>query len=257
MAATPAPSTAAAAPAFELKAASFTLPVVRLLCLDMDAVAEQLAVKVEQAPGFFLHTPVVIDLTELTAADGEIGFPQLVGLLRALGMMPVGVRGGSPAQHEAAKAMELAILGDTLKPTRRNDALALAAENAAPAAPTGGQLADAAAVAVECGSTVVNRPVRSGQRVYAAGGDLTVISAVNPGAELLADGNVHVYGPMRGRVIAGLKGNLQARIFCQDLQAELVSIAGHFRVSESIPSELKGQRVQVFLDHEVLRIEPF
>jgi septum site-determining protein MinC len=111
-------------------------------------------------------------------------------------------------------------------------------------------------VGVETGSHLIDRPVRSGQRVYAAGGDLTVLAPVNSGAELLADGNIHVYAPMRGRAIAGLHGDTQARIFCSDLQAELVSVAGHYRVSDSIPAELKGQRTQVFLDHEVLRIEP-
>jgi len=82
-----------------------------------------------------------------------------------------------------------------------------------------------------------------------------VVAPVSSGAELMADGNIHIYGPLRGRAIAGLKGNLEARIFCQDLQAELVSVAGHYRVSENIPPELKGMPVQIYLDHDVLRIE--
>lgn len=251
-AARPAP----AAPAFELKAAGFTLPVIRLLGVDMDTVAEQLAPKVEQAPGFFRNTPVVIDLGALSASDGEIGFPQLVGLLRALGMIPVGVRGGSTAQHEAAQAMELAILSDGSKPRGGAVAEASGAAGALPAAPQPDGAA-AAPVGVEIGSTLITRPVRSGQRIYAAGGDLCVVAPVSSGADLMADGNIHVYGPLRGRAMAGLKDNMDARIFCLDLQAELVSVAGHYRVSESIPPELKGKRVQIFLDHAVLRIEPF
>ena len=253
-------SPSSSAPAFELKAAGFTLPVIRLLDLDMDAVAEQLAPKVEQAPGFFQHTPVVVDLGALSESDGEVGFPQLVGLLRGLGMIPIGVRGGNPSQQEAARAMELAILSDGLKAKPRGlpveaDATPAGARSAARqvAEP---EVHHGPPVHVETGSTLVTRPVRSGQRVYAAGGDLTVVAAVSSGAELMADGNIHVYGPLRGRVIAGLKGDAQARIFCQDLQAELVSVAGHYRVSENIPASLKGQRVQIFLDHEVLRIEP-
>jgi septum site-determining protein MinC len=252
--------------AFELKAATFTLPVIRLLGLDMDAVEAQLQPKVEQAPGFFRNTPVVIDLAELSDVDGEVGFPQLVGLLRGLGMIPVGVRGGSVAQNEAAKAMELAILGDATRPRRRSDAddpsseQPLAAPQHTAPAGRGGEHSTAGpsapAAKVPTASTLIDRPVRSGQRIYAAGGDLTVIAPVSSGAELMADGNIHIYAPMRGRVIAGLKGDAQARIFCQDLQAELVSVAGHYRVSENIPAELKGKRVQVFLDHEVLRIEP-
>ncbi|MCF7984676.1 MAG: septum site-determining protein MinC [Thiohalocapsa sp.] len=249
--------------AFELKAAAFTLPVIRLLCLDMDAVEAQLAPKVEQAPGFFRNTPVVIDLGELSASDADVGFPQLVGLLRGLGMIPVGVRGGSAGQNEAAQAMELAILGDSVKPKRAEAAAAEPSKAAransaagAKAQPIVAAQTDAPVIGVDTGSTLIGRPVRSGQRVYAAGGDLTVIGAVSSGAELMADGNIHVYAPLRGRVMAGLKGNEGARIFCQDLQAELISIAGHYRVSENIPAELKGRRVQVFLDHAVLRIEP-
>ena len=82
-----------------------------------------------------------------------------------------------------------------------------------------------------------------------------MVAPVSSGAELMADGNVHVYGPLRGRALAGMKGDVTARIFCQDLQAELVSVAGHYRVSENIPADLKGASVQIFLDQEVLRIE--
>ena len=237
-------------PAFELKAAAFTLPVIRLLRLDMDAVEAQLTPKVQQAPGFFEHTPVVIELGALSDADGDVGFPQLVGLLRGLGMIPVGVRGGGGAQHEAAKAMELAILGDADRGRK-----GVAPGDVPIDVPITGRTADPQ-VGVETGSHLIDRPVRSGQRVYAAGGDLTVIAPVNSGAELMADGNIHVYAPMRGRAIAGLHGDTKARIFCADLQAELVSVAGHYRVSDSIPAELKGRRTQIFLDHEVLRIEP-
>jgi septum site-determining protein MinC len=239
---------------FELKAATFTLPVIRLLGLDMDSVADQLGVKVDQAPDFFRNTPVVIDLSGLPGGTGEVEFPQLVGLMRGYGMIPVGVRGGTAAQNEAAKAMELAILGDAFARRARpapqavqtppKEAPAQAAPKAVPA--QAGQVG---------GFLLVTRPVRSGQRVYAAGGDLSVVAPVSSGAELMADGNIHVYGPLRGRALAGMKGNVNARIFCQDLQAELISVAGHYRVSENIPAELRGAPVQVFLDHEILRIE--
>jgi septum site-determining protein MinC len=241
--------TLAQAAAFELKAAGFTLPVIRLLDLDMDAVAEQLAAKVEQAPDFFRNTPVVIDLTGLTETAGEVQFPQLVGLLRGYGMIPFGVRGGTQAQHSAAEAMELAILGDALM--RR-------AASAARPGPDSGQPQrpePEARPTPASGFTLITRPVRSGQRVYAAGGDLSVVAAVSAGAELMADGNIHVYGALRGRALAGMKGDTDARIFCQNLEAELVSVAGHYRVSENIPKELKGVPVQIFLDQKILRIE--
>jgi septum site-determining protein MinC len=158
-------------------------------------------------------------------------------------MIPFGVRGGSQAQHTAAEAMELAILGDALVRRAAPQATqALSPEPDAKPIPAGR-------------FTLITRPVRSGQRVYAAGGDLSVVAAVSAGAELMADGNIHVYGALRGRALAGMKGDTEARIFCQNLEAELVSVAGHYRVSENIPSELKGVPVQIFLDQKVLRIE--
>lgn len=241
-------------PSFELKAAAFTLPVLRLLALDMDAVADELAPRVEQAPGFFRNTPVVIDLSALSAAEDAVDFPQLVGLLRGLGMIPVGVRGGNAEQHQAARAMELAILADAIKRARAGTRPA-ESESASTEAATGGGAGDPSNGASQSAS-LVTRPVRSGQRVYAAESDLTVIAPVSSGADLMADGNIHCYGPLRGRAMAGLRGNKAARIFCRDLQAELVSIAGHYRVSENIPADLRGRQVQVFLDRDVLRIDP-
>lgn len=245
----------APAPAFELKAAAFTLPVIRLLGVDMDAVAEQIGAKVEQAPDFFHNTPVVIDLTGLTEVAGEVEFPLLVGLLRGYGMIPFGVRGGSPAQNAAAEAMELAILGDAL--VRRMGPAGGKSGPRTGLAEAGGEPASRSAPSPTQASsfTLITRPVRSGQRIYAAGGDLSVVAPVSAGAELMSDGNIHVYGPLRGRALAGMKGDTEARIFCQDLQAELVSVAGHYRVSENIPNEIKGSPVQIFLDQKVLRIE--
>jgi len=242
---------------FELKAASFTLPLMRLLGTDMDAVADQLGVKVDQAPDFFRNTPVVIDLSGLPPHTDDVQFPLLVGLLRGYGMIPVGVRGGDTAQNEAAEAMELAILGDAFVRKPRA-AAAKPEQKAASKTPNGTaekERPESAKPVSGARFKLVTQPVRSGQRVYAAGGDLSVVGPVSSGAELLADGNIHIYGPLRGRAIAGMNGDPQTRIFCQELQAELVSVAGHYRVSENIPTALKGASVQIFLDQEVLRIE--
>jgi septum site-determining protein MinC len=197
----------------------------------------------------------------------------LVGLMRGYSMIPVGVRGGTAAQNEAAQAMELAILGDVFvqrsrpasKPKRsaaREPERGSVASRSSQSSPGPAKAADTKRESEGAGGQVgavafklVTRPVRSGQRVYAAGGDLSVVAAVSSGAELMADGNIHVYGALRGRAMAGMKGDVGARIFCQDLQAELISVAGHYRVSENIPAELKGAPVQIFLDKEVLRIE--
>jgi septum site-determining protein MinC len=229
------------APQFELKAGSFTLPLLRLLGTDMDAAAQQLGDKVAQSGGFFHNAPVVIDLKEVAGQGLEMEFPLLVGLMRGHGMIPVGVRGGTPELNAAAEAMELAVLSDG--PARRAEARAVPA-----AQPT--RAATAAA-----GTRMVTRPIRSGQRVYAAGGDLVVMAQVSSGAEVMADGHIHIYAPLRGRALAGVKGNLEARIFCQNLQAELVSVAGHYRISENIPPELRGRPVQVHMRERTLLIE--
>ena len=235
----------AAAAVFELKAGTFTLPVLRLLGNNMEAVGDQLGAKVEQAPDFFHNTPVVIDLQALNGSDGGVEFPLLVGLLRGYGMIPVGVRGGTKAQNEAAEAMELAILGDSMaKPPAR--ARTTQKETSRPPPP-----APARAAAFK----LVTRPIRSGQRVYASGGDLVVVAQVSSGAEIMADGNIHVYGTLRGRALAGVKGNQEARIFCKNLQAELISVSGHYRISENIASTLKGKAVQIYLDERTLRVE--
>jgi len=253
-------------PAFELKAATFTLPVIRLLEVDMDSVADQLGGKVDQAPDFFRNTPVVIDLSSLPAGAGRIEFPLLVGLMRGFGMIPVGIRGGTDEQHEAAQAMELAILGDAFvrrSPTTREaprqptpaPAPASTRPTPTPVRPTPAPARPVAEDPAVASQRLITRPVRSGQRVYAPGGDLSVIAPVSNGAELMADGNIHIYGPLRGRAMAGMKGDTSARIFCQDLQAELISVAGHYRISENIPDEVKGVPVQIFLDGDVLRVE--
>lgn len=238
--------------AVELKAAAFTLPVIHLFDADMDAVAEHLGPKVDQAPEFFRNTPVVVDLSALSPSVGDIQFPLLVGLLRGYGVIPVGVRGGNAAQNQAAEVMELAIMGEA---PIRNPKQVVARPEPEPST----QATEQASKTVEpsLGRTfkLVTQPVRSGQRVYATGGDLSVVGPVSAGAELLADGNIHVYGPLRGRAMAGMNGDAEARIFCQGLEAELVSVAGRYRVSERIPNILKGIPVQIFLDREILRIE--
>jgi septum site-determining protein MinC len=250
-----------APPSFELKAAGFTLPVIRLLNANMEIVAEQLGAKVEQAPEFFHNTPVVIDLAAYPDEAGAVEFPLLVGLLRGYGMIPFGVRGGSKSQNTAAEALELAILGDPFARAARAAAAlngaspAREAVAAAPAVPPPGAGAPVVGQQGSSPSMLVTRPVRSGQSIYAAGGELSILGAVSSGAEVMADGSIHCYGPLRGRARAGERGNTEARIFCLDLQAELVAVAGYFRISENIPADLRGVPVQVHLEQKVLRIE--
>jgi len=103
-------------------------------------------------------------------------------------------------------------------------------------------------------ATLITQPIRSGQRIYAHG-DLIVLAQVSAGAEILAEGNIHVYGSLRGRALAGVQGNIEARIFCSDLQAELISIAGTYKISEDLTETVRNRPVQVCLQNNTLTIK--
>ena len=214
-----------------------TLSVLRLLTTDLDAFSQQLDAKMAAAPDFFQNLPVLL---ELEAVQGQlIDFPALLAALRQRGLMPVGLRAADAAQVEAAAALGLGVLQGGSESRR-----AAEPRRDKPEPPPAGA------------SMVVRQPVRGGQQVYARGGDLVVLAPVSAGAEILADGHIHVYGSLRGRALAGVQGDRNARIFCQDLDAELVSIAGIYRVSESIDKSARGRPVQLYLDGDALRIEP-
>lgn len=219
---------------FELKGGTIHLPILKLFSDDADAVADQLRHKVEQAPEFFRNAPVVIDLHELDDPDVLVDFPHLIAVLREVGVAPVGVRGGTELLQLAARDADLAVLADSKHEPQHHTPMPSAHASAvAPTEPAPG-------------SRLIEQPVRSGQRIYAAGGDLVVLAQVSAGAEIMADGNIHVYGALRGRAMAGVKGNLNARIFCSDLQAELIAIGGHYKVSESLDESVRGKPVQIY-----------
>lgn len=223
-----------AKPAIELRSGSVTVPVLRVFSADIDAVAEQLAQKIDQAPEFFRNAPLLVELSDL---HGDLDFSALLSRLRALGVQPIGVRGGGEARHQEAQAAGLVVFGEGR------------------AEPPPEPAAEPQVRYVEMHSRLVAQPVRSGQRVYAQGGDLIVLASVSEGAELIADGNIHVYGSLRGRALAGVKGDTDCRIFCKELRAELVSVAGNYRISENLDSELLGRAVQIYLKGESLKIE--
>jgi septum site-determining protein MinC len=173
-------------------------------------------------------------LETLTETDDFIDFASLYDLLRGRGMIPVGVRNGSAKLQAAAVQAGLPVL-----PDNRSPVVAKKVDR-----PSGQR------------SKIVTQPVRSGQQLYAPDGDLILMGAVSPGAEVLADGSIHIYGTLRGRALAGAKGDTEARIFCQNLEAELVAIAGHYRVFEQLAPDTRGKAVQVYLLEDRLIIEP-
>ncbi|MDX1605545.1 MAG: septum site-determining protein MinC, partial [Candidatus Competibacterales bacterium] len=213
------------------------LTVLQLRQTDLNAIERHLGSKIEQAPGFFQNVPVVLDLGELGTADTP-DFKGLRELLRNHQLIPVGVRHGTTRQQEAATLAGLPVL-----PEQRNTNVQRPTSE-----PVGGTASPRGRLHLQ--------PVRSGQQLYASEGDLVVIGPVSVGAELLADGNIHVYGPLRGRALAGVRGNTQARIFCLSLEAQLVSIAGSYRLLDEPYDTGKPSPVQIYLDNERLIIEP-
>lgn len=220
---------------FDLKGSLFTLTVLHLRRPDLALIDAQLAEKIQQAPGFFQNAPVVIDLDDLLDPEAPVDFSGLHDVLRKHQMIPVGIRHGSPELRAAALLAGLPALPEIRPPPPKK-----------PEEPE----------KVLVNTRIYAHPVRSGQQIYATGGDLVVLGAISPGAEVLADGSIHIYGPLRGRALAGVKGDQRARIFCQSLEAELVSIAGNYRLIEQLDASRQGQFVQVYLSEERLIIEP-
>lgn len=258
---------------FQLRGANFTMMVLRVGDPRNPNFFPVLAGKIAQAPNFFRNAPVVLDLDDLPAGV-PFDFDNFCGLLRNLGLIAVGLQGGTKEQQDAALAIGLAVLPATKGKAETFDPLAGTGRSPAQGVHNiqgqGGQAvqqqqaqpqpvqapAPAPEPVIQRTTLIVTEPVRSGRQVYAAGGDLVVVGPVSPGAELLADGSIHVYGTLRGRALAGVSGDRAARIFCQSLEAELVSIAGLYRVSEDMDKAIRRKNVQIFLDNGFLHIDP-
>ncbi len=240
---------------FDLKSAQLPVVAVMLKSPDVSAFAAELAARLADDPEFFDNDPVLIDLTALRESDEPIDFASLIAELRQHHTQPVAVRGGSSEQMQAAHAAGLIAAPDA--PKREKSARPEVREVIREV-----EVVREVQVPVEVPgegvvTMVVDKPLRSGQQVYARGGDLVVMAMVSFGAEVIADGNIHVYAPLRGRAIAGARGNTDARIFCTCMEAQLVSIAGMYRAIETdLPPDVLGKPAQVRLEGEKLLIEP-
>lgn len=247
-------TSAQARTSFDLKSASLPVVAVVLKTTDAALFAADLAHRVADAPGFFDNDPVLIDLAPVREAEEPIDFAAIVALLRSHSTLPVAVRGGNAAQMDAARAAGLAAAPDA--PPARAEMPAAPAEVREVVREVEVEVVREVPVAGP-GTMVIDKPLRSGQQVYARGGDLVVMAVVSFGAEVIADGNIHVYAPLRGRAIAGARGNTEARIFSTCMEPQLVSIAGIYRTTETaLPEEVAGKPAQVRLDGEKLLIEP-
>jgi septum site-determining protein MinC len=224
-----------------VQGAVFTVMVVRAGMLRDPAFEHELAEQIQRSPRFFLNAPVVLDLKDAAEFTREAEFAEARESLRRHTLTLIGVQNAMPAQLEAAAATGLASFAPN-SPQPNRVSPREPSRNTPPR--------PAAAVKTR----LVTQPVRSGTQIYARGADLVVTAAVSPGAEIIADGNIHVYGALRGRALAGAGGDVDARIFCSRLEAELVSIAGHYLVSEQLPPEQQGFPVQIALVDERLTV---
>jgi len=252
---------AAKAPAvFDLRSAALTLIVVALKTTDLAALASELAARFGAATDMFDGDLIAIDLSQVSATADAIDFVALTALLRQYRMVPVVARGGSSDQMAAARAAGLAeapAAATRLVGGAASDGAPPAAKVEAKVEARVEARVEAEALPAPAAVTMfVDKPLRSGQRVYAKGGDLVVLAVVSFGAEVIADGNVHVYAPLRGRAIAGALGNTEARIFSACMEAQLISIAGLYRSGDTaVPAELRGKPAQVRLQGEKLVLE--
>lgn len=237
---------------FELKSATVHLVAFTPHTADLAALELALQKLSRGEQGFFKGDAAVIDLTDWPASSTALEFSGLLGVLRQAGLDPVCIRGGEAAVQAAARASGLALLPVST---------ASAARTKVQAEPVS-VVAEPQPVTVEpppqvrASALVIDKPVRSGQQIYARGGDLVVLGLVSHGAEVIADGNIHVYAPLRGRALAGARGDDRARIFTQCMEAELLSIAGTYRsITETLPQSLLSRPAQVRLEGSKLVIE--
>jgi septum site-determining protein MinC len=249
-------------PAFDLKGTMAPLTVLRLRSADLALVERQLRVKIAQLPHLFLQAPVLLDLGALEEAS-PLTIIDIVTVLKMCKLIPVAATNVPIALRGAIAESGLGILQASVqaRPKAPDGAAASAGgAAAAPAAPVPppppARQAPAPAPAPFGGPMVVRQAVRGGQVVYAQNNDLVVLAPVNAGAQVIADGHVHIYSTLRGRAVAGANGLPGARIFVQKLEAELIAVSGSYVMAEEIPPQLRGRAVQAYLENGDCKLAP-
>ena len=226
---------------FEIKSASLPLVSFIVKSADITQVAQDLQTRLGDTPDFFDNDPVLVDLQHLDDQAVPLDLPALVQLLRSFRMNPVALRPNNAA-HEASAILAGLFLTSEARTLPQSPATQEAVREVEVVREVVREVASSGS------AMVVDKPLRSGQHLYAKGRDLVMLAMVNPGAEIMADGHIHVYAPLRGKAIAGAKGDTSARIFTNSLEAELLSIAGVYRTSDApLPKEVAGKAAQVWL----------
>lgn len=258
---------ARAAEVFELKSASLSLLALVLKTADLAQLADELRARLGATPDVFNQDPVLLDFSQLPQSpeasddspqlglltEASIDLPALLTLLRQHRLQPVAVAGATPAL--LAQALALGLVEAPDEPVLRETPAAAVREVEVIREVVVERQVPVPAEAAR--TVIVDKPLRSGQQIYAKGADLVVLALVNHGAEVIADGSIHVYAPLRGKAIAGARGNAEARIFAASLEAELIAIAGIYRTTENpLPDTVLGKAAQVRLEGEKLVMEP-
>lgn len=233
-------------PSLQLKGSLLTLTLLELRHYDFDQFNHELAQLVKQAPNFFSQTPVVLSLEKLINAEESIDFIEIVQICQEYGLHPVAIKGGGEQQQTSAILAGLPRIPASTKKntTHWNE----------PSTELSADLSSEVIEQTQTHTKIIRHAVRSGQQIYAQNSDLIILGPVSAGAEILADGNIHVYGPLRGRALAGVKGDEQTFIFCQRLEAELLSIAGNYKVNEDLRKHHWGEAINASLNGNQLKI---
>jgi septum site-determining protein MinC len=246
--------------ACDLRIGQVGVATLKVRRLDPEAIGSELAAKVRAAPQLLQHAPVIVDLNAFPDPPDAAGVRRLLDVLRSAGVLPVGLTYGSGTIEALARALGLPLFSRfraNYEPDEGGAAAATGSAGPPPPAADPAPTASAPAAAPGAGAVRVHEGhVRSGQQVYARGQDLTVVGSVGAGAEVIADGNIHIYGALRGRALAGAAGDVRARVFCREFGAELVAVAGHYRVLDDAPAHLHGRALHIRLDGERLLFEP-
>lgn len=257
-------SASAAPTAFEIKSANLPLVALFLKTTQLDELVVDWQRQYGEMPDFFDQDPLVIDLSHVAEDATPLDFKKLLKLLRDHRVCPVAVKSGNEAQMKAALKAGLVATPDVVLARAPKPSVAVApAVTPEPVQQAPEPVATPPEVVAgpPLPAMVIDKPLRSGQQVYARGRDLVVLAMVNPGAEVIADGHVHVYAPLRGKAIAGARGNTEARIFALAMEPELISIAGVYRTSDvPLAPDVAGKPAMVRLssgpDGDKLVMEP-
>ena len=236
---------------FQLKGSVFTAVVMELHHYSSATFARELEQKIEQAPQLLLQSPIVFNLDKCAEEAVDLDFNALIQQCRDFGLQPIGFR-SSQKFNRAIAETGLAILPQTTG--RAGNTVGARSSQEAQASPPEPQ-STVVEKPVRVPSKIITQPVRSGQQIYARDTDLIVMSQVSEGAEVIADGNIHIYGGLRGRALAGVNGDVTASIFCRNMEAEMLSIAGNFMLSEDFREPLRKQSVHAYLKEENLCID--